>query len=170
MTPGVPWVAAYAALVVLSIATVMLRPEPTLLRGRTLFLFTAVYVALAWGWLAWRGGPPTPQALAIGGAALIVSAAATPWWFVFGGARTVLISTIEVCFGRVCAQFERTHSGFMMTVPGGGMHVRMHTFLAPRVTMVSFRTRPAHRKGQLFQRLLLKQYRGVLPTIRIRIG
>lgn len=170
MTSGAAWAGGFGALVTLSVATVLLRPEPTLLRGRTLFLFLTVYVALAWGWLAWRGGGLTPQALAVGGTGLVVGALAAPWWFVFGGRRAALIGTIEVCFGRVCAQYEPTDGGFMMKVPGGALQVRLHSFVSQRLTMLSFRARPAHKKGELFQKLLLKQYGGVLPTIRIRMG
>ena len=146
MTPGDVWLAGFAALVIVCAATVLLRCEPTLVRGGTIFFLSALYVALA------------------------VSASLAPWWFVLGGSSTAVIAIMEECFKRVCARYERSNTGFLMTVPGGGLHIRLHDLSPARVTALSFRARPAHRKGDLFLRLLRKQYQGVLPTIRIRMG
>jgi hypothetical protein len=179
VTPGDVWLAVYASVVVVCAATVLLRREPTLVRGRSVFLFTLVYVALAWVFLAWRHGAVTahavpPRVLIVALVALGVTALAAPWWFVLGGPRTAVIATMELCFGRVCAQYDRVDAGFVMKVPGGaagggGLHVGLHALPWSRVTAVSFRARPPHRKSDLFRRLLVKQYAGVLPTIRIRM-
>lgn len=170
MTPGSAWLVAFAALVIVCVMTVFVRREPTLLRGSTVFQFAVLYVALAWGFLAWRSGGIPPRMLLAGIGALAVTGAMAPWWFVLGGPRTAVAALIEVCFGRVCAQYRRSDSGFVMTVPGGDFHVRLHAVPLRKLTVLSFREDPAHRKGHLFRQLLLKQYRGVLPTIRIRIG
>lgn len=169
VTPGAVWLAGYAAVVVICAATMWLRAEPTLVRGRSVFLFTALYVALAWGAIALREGAVPSRVLVAGVVALGATALLAPWWFVLGGPRAAIFETMEVCFGRVCAQYERTDGGFVMTVPGGGLHVRLHALPTGRATVLSFRARPAHRKGELFQRLFGKQYQGVLPTIRIRM-
>ena len=169
MTPGLAWLLAFIALVAVSAVTVAVRREPTLVRGGTVFQFILLYVALAWGVVAWRVGAIPPRVLAAGGIALALGAAMAPWWFVLGGPRTAVIGLIEVCFGRVCAQFQRVDSGFVMTVPGGDFHVRVHAPLR-KLTLLSFRQRPPHRKGHLFRQLLRKQYRGPLPVIRIRMG
>lgn len=173
MTPADTWLAGFAALVVVCAATVLARPEPTLVRGSTVLRVTALYVALAWGVLAWHDSAIQMRGIIAAGAALILSASMAPWWFVLGGHRTAVASIIEVCFGRVCAQYERTDAGFVMSVPGGGLHVGLHALASSRMTVLSFRARPSrtrHKKGDLFQRLLVKQYRGVLPVIRIQMG
>jgi hypothetical protein len=164
------WLAGFAALFVVCAATVFLRKEPTLVRGSTVFLLIVLYVALGWGVLAWRGGTVPSRALIGGLVALGASALLTPWWFVLGGPRAAVISPIEVCFGRVCAQYRASGSGFVMTVPGGDLHVRLHAVPSSRMTVLSLRARPSHRKSDLFRRLLIKQYRGMFPVIRIRMG
>lgn len=171
MTSGDVWLAGYAALAIVCAATVLLRREPTLVRGRSIFLFTLLYAALAWGFLAWRdGGGAVPTRVWIAGVvALGVSALVAPWWFVLGGPRTAVIAIMEICFGRVCAQYEHVDAGFVMTVPGGSLDVGLYALPSSRVTVLSFRARPAHRKSDLFRRLLVKQYQGPLPTIRIRM-
>jgi hypothetical protein len=169
VTAGEICLAGFAALVVVWAATVLLRREPTLVRGRTVFLFTALYVALAWGFLAWVDRAVPPRALGVGIVALAVSAAVAPWWFVLRGPRTAVLATIEVCFGRVCAQYDKVGAGFVMKIPGGTLRVGVHA-LSASVTVLSFRARPAHKKSDLFRSLLAKQYPGMLPTIRIRIG
>jgi len=169
VTPGDAWLAGFAALVVVCAATVLVRREPTLIRGSTVFLFTVLYVALAWAFLAWREGAVPPRLLITGAVALAVGALMAPSWFVLGGPRSDVVAMIEVCFGRVCAQYARAGTGFVMTVPGGGLHVRIHTLPTKRMTVLSLRARPAHKKSDLFRRLLVKQYRGVLPTMRIRM-
>jgi hypothetical protein len=171
VTSGDFWLLAYAALIVVSAATVLVRREATLVRGGSVFLFTIAYVALAAVVLAWRSGvAAVPARVAIAGVVLLaVTALLAPWWFVLGGPRSEVVSVMEVCFGRVCAQYERVGEGFRMTVPGGGLHIQLHTLPLGRVTVVSFRARPPHRKGELFRRLFVKQYRGALPTIRIRM-
>lgn len=170
MTPGDLWLAVYGALAIVCGATLFARREPTLVRGRSVFLFTALYVALAWAMLTWRGAAIPPRLPIAAILVLAGTAAASPWWFVLGGPRAAVIATMEVCFGRVCAQYEHVERGFVMTVPGGGgLHVGLHALPSSRVTVLSFRARPAHKKSDLFRRLLRKQYPGVLPTIRIRM-
>ena len=152
--------------------TVFVRPEPTLLRGRTVLLFTVLYVAVASGFLAWRDADIPSGVLIAAIVALIASALMAPWWFVLGGPHTAVDAIIEICFGRICATYERSDTGFVMLVPGGGgLHVGVHALPSSRITVLSLRARPGpmHKKGDLFRRLLVKQYHGVLPTIRIRM-
>jgi hypothetical protein len=89
---------------------------------------------------------------------------------VLGGPRAAVVSTLEVCLGRVCAVYERRDAGFVMTHPAGPLHISVHALPWTRVSAVSLRARPTYKKADLFRRLFAKQYRGVLPTPRIRIG
>lgn len=149
--------------------TVTIRREPSLVRGRAVFLFTLAYAAVGWVVLSWRGVEVPGGAIAAALALVVASGLLAPWWFVLGGQRSNVISTMEMCFGRVCAKYEATPHGFVMTVPGGGLHISAHALRGGRLTVVWFRARPEHRKGWLLQRLFAKQYRGVLPTLRIRM-
>jgi hypothetical protein len=166
------WLAGYAAIVALCAITVLVRREPTLLRGRSAFIFTTLYVALAAASIAWRhtrSTPASPLAIASAAIALTITAIAAPWWFVLGGPRAAVVSTLEICLGRVCAVYERKDAGFIMTIPAGGMHISVHALPWTRVSVVSLRAKPPYRKADLLRRLFAKQYRGVFPTLRIRI-
>jgi hypothetical protein len=50
-------------------------------------------------------------------------------------------------------------------VPGGSIRLRIAP--AGRSTVIVFVASAKHRKTHLFRRLLAKQYRSVMPTIRI---
>ena len=50
-----------------------------------------------------------------------------------------------------------------------GQPIREVELGTDRMTALRFRERPPHKKGELFRRLLIKQWSGPLPTIRIRI-
>ena len=163
------WLAGYAAIVLIAAATVLVRREPTLVRGRSVFLFTAAYFALAAAAALWRDGAVPPRLWITAIVVVLITAASTPWWFILGGPRSAVIDTMQVCFGRVCATFEHVERGFVMAVPGGGLHIALHAAPMGRATVVSFSARPAHKKADLFRRLFVKQYRGVLPTVNIRI-
>jgi hypothetical protein len=170
--PGGAWAAAivYAGLVAVSAATVLLRPEPSLVRGRHAFVFTVLYVAAAWAMLRSSATAIPAPLMALAGAAVVSTAALAPWWFVLGGPRAAVVSTLEVCLGRVCAVYERTEAGFQMKVPTGDMLISVRALPWTRVTVISLRSRPRHRKSDLLRRLFAKQYRGAFPTPRIRIG
>ena len=169
MSPADYWLAGYAAVVAAAALTILLRRTPTLLRGSVVFLFTIGYLAIAATALGWSDAGIPARAIAVAVGLVLVTGAMAPWWFVIGGPRTAIGEIIETCFGRVCARYERTSRGFVMTVPGGGLHVGLHPLGTDRVTALRFQARPPHKKGELFRRLLVKQWSGPLPTIRIRI-
>lgn len=173
MSPGSGWLAGYAAIVAVCAITVLVRREPTLLRGRSAFTFTTLYVALAWAALAWQDArvfPFSPLGFGAAAVAMVITGTAAPWWFVLGGPHAAVVSTLEVCLGRVCAVYERKDTGFIMKIPAGGMHISVHALPWTRVTVVSLRAKPPYKKADLLRRLFAKQYRGVLPTLRIRVG
>lgn len=161
--PG--WAAAYVVLVVAASAVVLTRREPTVVRGDWVFLLTAVYVLVAVVITVLRGGGIS---LGMAAGAIVVllgcSLARSRWW-VIGQDAGVVVAVIEECATRLCAPSERATGACILTVPGGVMHLR----IAPvgRSAMIVFVASSRHRKVQLFRRLLAKQYRSVMPTIRI---
>jgi hypothetical protein len=160
------WAIAYVGLGLVATAVVLARREPTIVRGDWLFLATALYVLLAAVVTAARGGRFSLGALA--GAAIVL---ASGWlvqsrWWVVGAAAPAVIAAVEECASRLCAPATTSAGTCTVTVPGG--HVRLR--IAP-VTMTStaivFEASTRHRKTELFRRLVAKQYRPVMPTIRL---
>jgi hypothetical protein len=173
VTPDNAWLAGYAAIVASCAITVLLRREPTLLRGRSVFTFTTLYVAVAWASVAWRQARVSPFSsvdLGAAAAAIAITGIASPWWFVLRGPHAAVISTLEVCLGRVCAVYERKDAGFLVKNPAGRMRISVHALPWTHVSVVSLRAKPPYKKADLLRRLFAKQYRGVFPTLRIGIG
>jgi hypothetical protein len=86
------------------------------------------------------------------------------WWIV-GAKSDVVITHIEQCASRLCAPATRTANECTISVPGGAMRLRLTS--AGASTMIVFISNAKHKKVELFRRLLAKQYRAVMPTIRL---
>lgn len=169
IAPADGWVLGYVAIALIAGVTVHARREPALLRGSSVLLFTVAYVAIAGVGLYRSGNTITPLALTSAVVAVALALGLAPWWTVIGAPRASVIDTIEICFGRVCATYRAAERGFVMDVPGGALLIRLHALPIGTATLISFRARPRHKKSDLLRRLVGKQYRGVLPTIRIRM-
>jgi hypothetical protein len=159
------WAAAYAVLAGVAVLLVRSRREPTIVRGDWIFLLTAIYVLVAAAVTALRGARFSLGALA--GTVIVLLAGwlvQSRWWVVGAGADAVT-ATIEECASRLCAPAARSAGECTVTVPGGALRLRVAS--AGRSTTIVFVTNAKHRKAALFRRLLAKQYRSVMPTIRI---
>lgn len=159
------WAAAYVVLVVAASVVVLARREPTIVRGDWIFLLTAIFVLLAAAVTALRGGRFSLGILV--GAVVILLAGwflRSRWW-VIGQDSSAVAAAIEECASRLCAPSVRGADDLKVTVPGGVVHLRV----APigRSTMIVFVATATHRKVHLFRRLLAKQYKSVMPTIRL---
>lgn len=162
------WAAAYALLVVAASAVVLARREPTIVRGDWVFLSTALFVLLAAVVTALRGGRFSLGVLAGTVTVLLVGWAIQSRWWVVGAEPAVVVTTIEECASRLCAPAVSGSGHCTIIVPGGSMQLRIAS--AGRSTMIVFVSSANHRKVQLFRRLLAKQYRPVMPTIRLGTG
>jgi hypothetical protein len=159
------WAAAYVVLVVAASVVVLARREPTIVRGDWIFLLTALYVLLAAVVTAIRGGRFSLGVLAAAIVMLLAGWLIQSRWWVIGQDSGAVVAAIEECASRLCAPAARGSDDLRLTVPGGAVHLR----IAPigRSTMIMFVASARHRKAYLFRRLLAKQYRSVMPTIRL---
>ena len=159
------WAAAYVVLMAAAAVVVLSRREPTVVRGDWVFLATALFVLLAASVTALRG-----ERFSLGVLATTVLVLAPGWlvqarWWIVGAHSAAVAATIDECASRICAGTTRTGSESTVAVPGGGVRLR----LAPAggSTVIVFVASSRHRKADLFRRLLAKQYRSVMPTIRL---
>ena len=86
-------------------------------------------------------------------------------WWVIGARPDAVTTTIEECASRLCAPSARATGACTVTVPGGAVQLRVVPVGAS--TMIVFVASARHRKALLFRRLLAKQYRPVMPTLRL---
>ena len=161
------WAAAYVVVMVVAAAVVLGRREPTIVRGDWVFLVTSLFALLAATVTALRG-----ERFSLGVLATTVVVLAAGWlvqsrWWVVGASSTAVAATIDECASRICAAATRTGAESTVTIPGGPLRLRVAS--AGQSTMIVFVASPRHRKADLFRRLLAKQYRSVMPTIRLGI-
>lgn len=160
------WAAAYVALVIGAAAVVRSRRDPTVVRGDRVFLLTALFVLAAAAVTALRG-----ERLSLGVLAGAVLLLAAGWlvrsrWWVVGAEPTAVAATVAECAARLCAPAAILPGACTVTVPGGAVRLRIVP-ASSRSTMIVFVASARHRKAVLFRRLLAKQYRAVVPTIRL---
>ena len=159
------WAAAYVVLVGVAAGLVRSRAEPTLVRGDWIFLLTALYVLVAAGVTALRGGRFSLGVLAGTIVVLVAGWVVQSRWWVVGAQADAVTATIEECASRLCAPAARSAAECTVTVPGGALRLRVTP--VGRSTTIVFVRNARHRKASLFRRLLAKQYRSVMPTIRV---
>jgi hypothetical protein len=159
------WAAVYVALMIAAAAVVLARREPTVVRGDWVFLVTSLFVLLAAAVTAWRGGRFSLGTLAVTTLVLLAGWVVQSRWWVVGASSVAVTATIEECAARLCAPAAVVAGACTVSVPGGVVQLRIAP--AGRSTMIVFVASAKHRKAHLFRRLLAKQYRDVIPTIRI---
>jgi hypothetical protein len=159
------WAVVYVVLVAIVAIIVLARREPTVVRGDWVFLLTSLYVLLAAAVTAWRGERFSLGMLAATVMVLIVGAMLQARWWVVGAKSEVVAAHIEQCASRLCAPATRAADACTISVPGGAMRLRVTP--AGGSTMIVFISSTKHKKVELFRRLLAKQYRAVMPTIRV---
>jgi hypothetical protein len=161
------WAAAYVVLVVVASVVVLARREPTVVRGDWVFLLTALFVLLAAVVTALRGGRFSLGVLLGTVIVLVAGWFVQSRWWVIGAAPGAVVATIEECASRLCAPSARAPGECTVTVPGGAVQLRVAPVGAS--TMILFVASAKHRKAHLFRRLLAKQYRSVIPTIKLGV-
>jgi hypothetical protein len=159
------WAAVYVALVIVAVGMVLARREPTIVRGDWVFLLTSLFVLLAATATALRGDRFSLGMVIATVLVLLAGWYAQSRWWVIGTGPDAVTTTIEECASRLCAPAARAAGACTVTVPGGTVQLRIAP--AGSSTVIVFVASAKHRKAHLFRRLLAKQYRSVMPTIRI---
>jgi hypothetical protein len=160
------WLIAYGAVVAAVVTVAVLRPGATLWRGRAFLAFNALFVVIAAGITLAVAGVLPLALVAAGGALLLGSWALKSRWLVVGGDDASVRVAIEGCARRVCARCEQVEGGYRVPLPGCELRVTIRR-VGARSTLLTFHAPPRHRKAQLLQTLLAKQYDGALPKVRI---
>jgi hypothetical protein len=75
---------------------------------------------------------------------------------------------LERCFAMVRVSFERAGEGYVVRVAADRLEIGIRAVFR-RSVQLRFRGGGRHRKMALLKALVAKQFRGVLPRIRIRL-
>lgn len=159
------WAIAYVVLLTIAAILVLARREPTIVRGDWVFLLTSVFVLVAALASAFRGERFSLGVLAATVLVLLIGWFAQSRWWVIGAPSATVKATVDECASRLCAPATHNAGESTIGVPGGAMRLRIAP--AGGSTVIVFIASAKHRKVELFRTLLAKQYRSVMPTIRV---
>jgi hypothetical protein len=148
----VPWIAAYVAILLVGCLLVAFRSEPTVLVGSSYLLFTTVFAALSVAVPLLAGQELAPASAVFWTLLLLGSWLARSFWLIAGAGPDEVREAIERCLMKVRIEQDRRIG--IREVPGG--------------VLIRFQERARSKKHELFERLLAKQFRGVLPRLRVR--
>ena len=137
------------------------------MRGDWIFLLTSAFVFVAVTVTAVRGGRFSFGVLVATVAILVAGWMVRSRWWVVGAGSSAVTMTVTECASRLCAPITNAGGESAVTVPGGAVRLRIAP--AGDSTVIVFVGSPKHRKADLFRRLLAKQYRSVIPTIRLGV-
>ena len=146
------WIAAYVAILLVGSLLVAVRSEPTVLVGSSYLLFNTAFAALAVAAPLVTGQELAPLSASFWALLVLGSWMARSSWLIVGASRDEVRETVERCLMKL--RIEKDPGIRIRGVPGG--------------VLVRLTNRTRTRKLQLFESLLAKQFRGVLPRLRVR--
>jgi hypothetical protein len=162
------WAIAYAVILTVTVVVVLARREPTIVRGDWVFLLTSLFLLVAALVMAFRGERFSLGVLVTTALVLLAGWVVQSRWWVIGASAPVVVATVDECAARICAAATHGADESTIAVPGGSVRLRIAP--AGGSTMIVFVASSKHRKADLFRKLLAKQYRSVLPPIRVGGG
>jgi hypothetical protein len=160
-----PWVAAYAAALIVWLIVLAAGRQPTLWKGRALLYLNGAIIAVVVVVMLARHQRPGLGLYVLGALLLASAAAARNAWVLLHIDRPEINRILERCFAQTRTQFDKTGPGY--TVRAGG---EMQVSVAPMLTMhtVRFTGTSNSKKGLLIRALIAKQFHPSFPTLRIR--
>jgi hypothetical protein len=173
----VVWIAAYFAVLLAGCLLAAVRSEPTVLGGSSFLLFNAAFaaVSLTVPLLSGQavGHAVSPATTTFWALLLLGSWITRSSWLIIRAGSGEVREVVETCLVKVRIAFEKSQCGF--TVAAGPtsvaravkLRIRIRD-LPPSCALIRFQGRARHRKLVLLKHLLAKQFRGVLPHLRVR--
>lgn len=146
------WIAAYVAILLAGFLLVAVRSEPTVLVGSSYLLFNTAFAAASVAALLLTGQEIAPASASFWALLVLGSWIARSSWLIVHAGRGAIQEAVERC--RRMVRMEMAPRVRIRDLPGG--------------VLIRFPGRGRSRKLRLFESLLAKQFRGVLPRLRVR--
>ncbi len=160
-----PWVAAYAAALIVWLIVLVAGRQPTLWKGRALVYLNGAIIAVLVVVILVRRQHPGFGLYILGATLLACAAAARNVWLLLHIDRRGIDRVLERCFAQTRTQFDKTGQGYTVRA-GGEMQVAVTQLLTMHT--VRFAGTSNSKKGQLIRALIGKQFRPSFPALRIR--
>ena len=160
-----PWVAGYAAALIIWLIVLAAGRKPTLWKGRALVYLNAATVGVLVVVMLARQQHPGFGLYVLGALLLASAAVARNAWVLLHIDRREIDRVLERCFAQTRTQFDKTRQGYTVSA-GGHMQVAVSRMLTMHT--VRFMGSSNSRKAQLIRALIAKQFHSSFPTVRIR--
>ncbi len=164
--PAAPWVAAYAAALIVWLIVLATGRQPTLWKGRALAWLNGAMIAVLIAVMLARHQLPGVGLYLLGALLLASAAVARNAWLLLHVDRTEIDLILQKCFTQTRAAHSKTAAGYTVSAGGAEMSVAVTPMLAAHT--VRFGGSTDSKKAQLICSLIAKQFRPSIPTLRIR--
>ncbi|HEY4734273.1 MAG TPA: hypothetical protein VIH53_06965 [Gemmatimonadaceae bacterium] len=158
-----PWIVAYAAILLVWALIIVRRPGPTLWKGTSLAVLnvaTVLVSAVAVGL--------TPAFIIFAIALIVVAIVVRDRWLLVGITAPDSTAVLERCFNQTRASSTRTADAYAMNCGDGEMTVTIRPTMG-RLVNVSFVGGTGSKKARLVRNLFCKQFHSSFPTPRFRV-
>jgi hypothetical protein len=161
-----PWIAAYIAAILLWSVALMTGNAPTLWRGNSLFLFNGLFIAASVVAVAAMGLRPTLALAGFDVVLIVVAVLVRNVWLLLHVDRAGAEQILEDCFEKTRARYTGTQGDYALTVAESQLRVLLDA-LGP-VIRLRFLGDLRSKKAGLIRALIMKQFRGSFPALRMR--
>jgi hypothetical protein len=168
----VVWIAAYVAILLAGSLLVAVRSEPTVLVGSSYLLFNTAFAALSVAAPLLTGQELAPLSTSFWALLVLGSWMTRSSWLIVGASHGQVREAVERCLMKLRIDVRESDGDFLVApapaTATGEKEPRIRIRDVPRGVLVRFQNRARTRKLELFESLLAKQYRSVLPRLRVR--
>lgn len=161
-----PWVAAYAAALIVWLIVLATGRQPTLWRGRALVYLNGTIITALVVVILVRQQRPAAGLYILGALLLASAVAARNAWILLHIDRGGIDQLLEKCFRQTRASYKRTPTGYTVIAAGVEMSVAISPLLVGHG--VRFRGANNSKKAQLIRAAIAKQFEPSFPALRIR--
>jgi hypothetical protein len=139
---------------------------PTLWRGNALLFFNGIFIAASIVAIAVKGVSPTPVFVGFDVVLIAAAVSARSVWLLLHVDRGRAEQILEDCFAKTRARYARAEGGYVLTVA----ETQIRVLLEPLGDAIRLRFVGSLRskKAGLIRALIMKQFRGPFPALRMR--
>jgi hypothetical protein len=162
-----PWIVAYAAILLLWALIILQRRGPTLWKGRSLVALNIAFVLVSTAVVLLRGQSLGAGLILFDIVLVAVALVVRDKWLLLGISRADSAAVLEKCFTQTRSSSTRRDDGYVINCGGAEMSVTIRPSIS-QLLGVSFTGGTGSRKAELVQKLFCKQFHSSFPTPRFR--
>ena len=162
-----PWIVAYAAILLVWAMIILRRRGPTLWKGRSLVALNIAFVLASTAVVLPRGQSPSAGLITFDIALIVVALLMRDKWLLLGISHADSAAVLQKCFAQTRTSSTRRDDGYVINCGGAEMLVTIRP-AGSQLLGVSFTGGTGSRKAELVQKLFCKQFHSSFPTPRFR--